>query len=350
MKSLLSVLLVCALALASVDADARRLGGGKSIGKQSSNVTQREAAPTAPATPGAPAQSNVNNAAAKPATPAPAAQTAPKRPWGAMLGGLAAGLGLAWLAHSLGLGAAFGNVLLIILLVLAAVVVWRLVASRSRGNGMAQRNGGLAFQGAGSTPAQATSPAQYSPNNVGNDASARPWERNTAAFDASPAQPVEHASGGSSMAGAAGAAGGSLIGSALAGSQSWGIPAGFDTDGFLAAAKRNFVTLQDAWDRADIGTLRSMMTDGMIDEIRQQLAEREGHTGGQPNKTEVVMLDAKLLGIEELPDAYLASVEFSGMIREDMSSGPSPFREVWNMTRPVNGGSGWLVAGVQALQ
>ncbi|GAA4341667.1 TIM44-like domain-containing protein [Variovorax defluvii] len=350
MKSLWSVLLVCALAVASMDADARRLGGGKSIGKQSSNVTQREAASTPPATPGAPAQSNVNNAAAKPATPAPAAQAAPKRPWGAMLGGLAAGLGLAWLAHSLGLGEAFGNVLLILLLVMAAVVVWRLIAARSRGNnGMAQRNGGLAFQGAGSSPAQATSPAQYSPKNVGNDASARPWEHNTAAFDATPAQ-AEHATGGSSMAGAAGAAGGGLIGSALAGSQSWGIPPGFDADGFLAAAKRNFVTLQDAWDRADIGTLRSMMTDGMVGEIQQQLAEREGHTGGQPNKTEVVMLDAKLLGIEEMPDAYMASVEFSGMIREDMSSGPSPFREVWNMTRPVSGGSGWLVAGVQALQ
>ena len=150
------------------------------------------------------------------------------------------------------------------------------------------------------------------------------------------------------MAGAA-AAGGSMIGSALAGSQSWGIPAGFDTDGFLAAAKRNFVTLQDAWDRADISSLRSMMTDEMIGEIRQQLAERESHTGGQANKTEVVMLDAKLLGIEELPDAYLASVEFSGMIREDVSAGPSPFREVWNITKPTNGG-GWLAAGVQALQ
>jgi predicted lipid-binding transport protein (Tim44 family) len=346
MKSLLSVLLVCALAAGSMDADARRLGGGKSVGKQSSNVTQREATPTAPATPGAPAQSNVSNAAAKPATAA-APAAAPKKPWGAMLGGLAAGLGLAWLAHSLGLGAAFGNILLIVLLVVAAVVVWRIFAARSRAAG-AQRSGGFAFQGAGS-PANPASPVEYSPNNVGNDASARPWERNTAAFDASPAQ-LEHHTGGSSMAGAAAAGGGSLIGSALSGAQSWGIPAGFDVDGFLAAAKRNFVTLQDAWDRADINTLRSMMTDGMVGEIRQQLAERENHTGGQPNKTEVVMLDAKLLGIEELPDAYLASVEFSGMIREDLSSGPSPFREVWNMTKPTSGSSGWLVAGVQALQ
>ena len=140
------------------------------------------------------------------------------------------------------------------------------------------------------------------------------------------------------------------IGLALAGSQSWGIPAGFDTAGFVSAAKRNFVTLQDAWDRADIGTLRSMMTDGMVGEIRSQLSERESHTGGQPNKTEVVTLDAQLLGIEETADSYLASVEFSGVIREDASAGPSPFREVWNMSKPRSGTSGWLVAGVQALQ
>jgi len=46
----------------------------------------------------------------------------------------------------------------------------------------------------------------------------------------------------------------------------------------------------------------------------------------------------------------MASVEFSGLIREEPSAGPTPFREVWNMTKPKNGSSGWLVAGVQALQ
>ena len=62
------------------------------------------------------------------------------------------------------------------------------------------------------------------------------------------------------------------------------------------------------------------------------------------------MIDAQLLGIEDLGNDYMASVEFSGMIREDASAGPSPFREVWNMTKPKSGSSGWLVAGVQALQ
>lgn len=343
-KNLWSVMLACAIAFVSVSADAARMGGGKSVGRQSSNVTQRDAAPTAP---GAPAQS-ATNSAAKPGAAAPGA-VPPKRNWGGMLGGLAAGLGLAYLAHSLGLGAGFANMLLIGLLVAAAFVAWRIYSAR-RANGANRANGGFAFQGAGN-PANVGAPAQYSAQNVGNDASARPWESNASHFDANPApQPAQPAaSGGSAMAGAA-AAGGSMIGSALGGAQSWGIPAGFDVDGFLAAAKRNFVTLQDGWDRADIGMLRTMMTDGMVGEIRQQLAERENHTGGQSNKTEVVMLDAKLLGIEELPDVYMASVEFSGMIREDESSGPSPFREVWNMTKPTNGTGGWLVSGVQALQ
>ena len=92
------------------------------------------------------------------------------------------------------------------------------------------------------------------------------------------------------------------------------------------------------------------MTDSMLEEIRSQLAERESHRGAQPNHTEVMMLEAQLLGIEDLGEAYMASVEFSGMIREEASAGPNPFRDVWNMTKPKSGSSGWLVAGVQALQ
>ena len=336
MMKLWSVVLVAMLALAHADADARRMGGGKSVGKQSSNVTQRESAPPS-AAPGAPAQNATNAAAAKPAAAgAPAA--APKKPWGAMLGGLAAGLGLAWLAHSLGMGEGFGQILMIALFAMLAFAVFKMVMRARQGGGGTQGGSPLAFQGAGaSSPATAQVPPQYSPNNVGNDPSARPRERSSMAFDAARQAPGAQGSG-------------LVIGSGLSGSQNWGVPEGFDTEGFLAAAKRNFITLQAAWDRSDISMLRSMMTDGMLEEIRSQLAEREAHRGAQPNHTDVVMLEAQLLGIEELDGGYMASVEFSGMIREELSAGPSPFREVWNMTKPKTGNSGWLVAGVQALQ
>jgi len=323
-SAILSAVLALTLTLAGTSADARRLGGGSSFGKQSSNVTQRQQAAPTGAQPAAPAA-------------APGAQ-APKKPWGAMLGGLAAGLGLAWLASSLGLGGAFGQIIMFALLALLVMVVIGFVMRRLRGgavdaSGNARSQAPYAFQGAGSA-ANAATPKNYSPDNVGNDSSARPWERGGMAFDASATAP----------------AAGSLIGSALLGSQAWGVPAGFDAEGFLKACKANFVTLQDAWDRSDMDNLHAMMTDDMLEQIKTQLADRESHTGGVANKTEVVMLNAQLLGIEELSDVYMASVEFSGMIREDASSGASPFREVWNMTKPRSGGSGWLVAGVQALQ
>lgn len=319
-----SVLLAVFLMLAGINAEAaKRFGGGKSFGQQSSNVTQRQAAPAAPA-------QGATNAAAKPGAAAPAA--APKKPWGAMLGGLAAGLGLAWLASSLGLGEGFGQILMFGLLALGIMMAigW---FRRSRQSVKAPVNASpFAFSGA--TPgAAAQAPVSYRPENVGNDASARPWERQATNFDSQ--RPSSS---------------GSMIGSGLAGSQTWGVPADFDSEGFLRSAKANFVSLQAAWDKSDINALRVMMTDTMLKEIQAQLTEREGHAGAPVNLTDVVMIEAQLLGIEDLGDEYMASVEFSGMIREEPSAGPSPFREVWNMTKRKAGGNGWLVAGVQALQ
>ena len=319
-----SLVLAAMLALGGVDVEAKRLGGGKSVGKQSSNVTQREATPA----PVAPAQT----AAAKPATPAPAAAPAPapKRPWGAMLGGLAAGLGLAWLASSLGMGEGFGQFMMIALIVLLAMMAIGFFL-RSRRTAVAQ-GPAYAMQGAG--VGSVATASSYRPENVGNDASARPYER-----------PHERSTlpqeGGVQRQGI-------VIGSAL--SNGWSIPPGFDAEGFVQAAKDNFILLQSAWDKADMTTLRAMMTDDMLAEISSQLAERERSSGGAPNHTEVQMLQAQLLGIEQASGVYMASVEFSGMIREDQHSGPNPFREVWNMTKPQDGSRGWLVAGVQALQ
>jgi predicted lipid-binding transport protein (Tim44 family) len=320
MKKLLTALFVVAMAFATMHAEAaKRLGGGKSMGQQSSNVTQREAAKPAPAA--------TPNAAAPQAPAAPAAAPSRFGGMGGMLGGLAAGLGLAWVAHSMGFGAEFGQFLMFGLLALVVMMVIGVIMRR-RQQPAAASTSPFAFEGAGASANPSTLP-QYNPKNVGNDSSARPVDTHT---DFAPV------------------GGGSMIGSALGGNQTWGVPADFDTAGFVSAAKQNFMTLQQAWDRSDIAALRVMMTDSMLAEIKTQLAEREATANGQVNHTDVVMLDAHLLGIEDVGNHYMASVEFSGLIREEPSSGPTPFREVWNMTKPKDGSLGWLVAGVQALQ
>ena len=315
-----SFVLVCLLAMTSFHADAaRRMGGGKSFGQQSNNVSQREA--TRPAAPNAAPNATPGTAGAPPAA------AAPRRPWAGMLGGLAAGLGLAWLAHSLGFGAEFGQFLMFGLIALVLMMVVGMIMRRRA----MQNPYAYGAAGSASHPDQVR---QYNPAKIGNDASARPWEQTTTGFDSSAA------SGRSST----------RIGSALMGNgPNWSIPEGFDAAGFVAAAKQNFISLQAAWDRSDIPALRVMMTDSMLVEIQSQLAERAQLVQG-PNTTEVVMLEAQLLGIEDLGEGYMASVEFSGMIREEPTAGPNPFREVWNMTKPKTGNSGWLVAGVQALQ
>lgn len=323
---MISWVLSIVLMLFSVHVDAKRLGGGRSVGQQSGHVSQREAVRPNPA-PG-------QNAAPAPGSPAPAApapvQQPQRRPWGAMLGGLAAGLGLAWLAHSLGFGAEFGQFVMMGLIALGVMMLISWFMRRR----VAEPAASTYAYGGGGTATEPGAAPQYNPAKVGNDASARPWENPSTSI------PVQSAPNRATA----------RIGSALMGSgQNWSIPEGFDVQGFVQSAKNNFISLQSAWDRADIPALRVMMTDGMLAEIQSQLAER-GQLVSGPNTTEVVMLEAQLLGIEDLGEGYMASVEFSGLIREEANAGPSPFREVWNMTKPKNGAIGWLVAGVQALQ
>jgi len=279
------------------------MGSGKSFGKQSNNVSQTQGVK--------PAQN------ATPATPATPPAAAPQsRPWGAMLGGLAAGLGLAWLASSMGFGEELGQFMMFGLMALVIMmVVGYFMRRRAAAQNPAGNTSPLAFQGAGATPHV---------------------QQQTTRFNAHP--------------NATHSASGSMIGSAVSGFQpTWSIPAGFDVDGFLHHAKENFVTMQDAWDRSDTASLRNLMTDDMLTEIKAQIAERDASSSvGHMTKTEVVTLDAKLLGIEESYDSHLASVEFSGLIREDVGAQAEAFKEVWNMSLSKTANSGWLVAGIQA--
>ncbi len=117
-----------ALTMAQTDADARRLGGGKSTGMQ--RATPDRAPQGTPATPAA----APNNAAAPAAAAAPnaaaAAQGAARRSWMGPIAGLAAGLGLAALFSHLGMGEELANFMMLALLAVAAIFVVRWLMRR----------------------------------------------------------------------------------------------------------------------------------------------------------------------------------------------------------------------------
>ena len=141
-----------------------------------------------------------------------------------------------------------------------------------------------------------------------------------------------------------------MIGSALGANAepvaSSRIPADFDVAGFSRNAKVNFIRLQAASDVGNLDDIREFTTPEMFAELKMELAER----GGATQQTDVVSIDASVIDVEEGADRYVVSVRFDGMIREEAAASPNPFREVWNMTKLKAGHSGWLVAGVQALQ
>jgi predicted lipid-binding transport protein (Tim44 family) len=123
-------------------------------------------------------------------------------------------------------------------------------------------------------------------------------------------------------------------------------PVAADVEDFLRVARMSFVKLQAAWDAADLRALASLTTEQLLAELQDQLSER----GPGPNRTEVLSLDARLLGIEELQEAFVASVEFSGLIRERLDDGAAPFRELWLLANLKTADRGWRLARVQALE
>ena len=297
-----------------LDAEARRsFGGGKSFGTQSSNVTnQRSAVPP-------PAANTTRNATAPAAGAAAGTAAASRSGMSRFLGplaGIAAGLGIAALLSHLGLGGALleflSSAILIALVVFAIMFLVRKLRGGGRQPAMAQagnnsfRNTHNGSSGAFQRPSAAERPAAAPAPSAAPAAAP--------AVAPVPAAPVD---------------------------TSWFIPENFDTPAFLASAKQQFIKIQALWDSGSLEELREYMTDDLIAEIKPELLGRE------EGRTDVVLLNAELLGIEQVSGGHLASVRYSGMLRETGEAEAFRFEEVWNLYKGEN--TGWLLAGIQQI-
>src|SRR3546814_667628 len=120
------------------------------------------------------------------------------------------------------------------------------------------------------------------------------------------------------------------------------IPTDFDTSACHEQAKARFRSRQASWVSGDTQKLSDYLTDDLIAELKPQILENRGVVC-----TEVVLLNAELLGIEAVSDGHLASVRYSGLLREEASAQAFRFEEVWNLYKAEN--AGWLLAGIQQI-
>ncbi|MGF6769246.1 putative lipid-binding transport protein (Tim44 family) [Paraburkholderia sp. GAS199] len=302
--------LIVAGSVASLDAEARRMGGGRSIGRQSNTVQQQHQA-----TPSQPSQSN--QAMQQRAQPAPSPTPPVAQPnrsrWLGPIAGLAAGLGIAALLSHFGLGGAFAGAManIIVIALIAMIGIWliRRFMGRKRDTAQPAYAGGSPSLNAGGT-GYAQEPRYNAPP--------------TGSYLEPQGNPLSTPSIATPTA----------------------VPAGFDSEAFLRNAKVYFVRLQAAWDVGNIEDIREFTTPEMFAEVRVDLSSR----GAGSNQTDVVQLNADLLGVEERANEYFASVRFSGLIRESAGAAAEPFVEVWNLSKANRPGEGWLLAGIQQVQ
>jgi predicted lipid-binding transport protein (Tim44 family) len=224
------------------------------------------------------------------AAPAPAqgATPAPGNKWLGPLAGLAIGAGLGALFAGGGLGGAMGGILMALL---AAGVVMFLIAKFRK-----------------------PQPMQY----AGSGASYR-----------EPESVRQNVYGGSSAPVAASAAS--------------GIPADFPVDTFLRSAKTSFIRLQAANDRKDLSDIREYTTPEMFAEISMQIQERDN----TPQITDVLAINGELLGVANEGDLAIASVRFTGQLRENNGT-PESVDEIWHVQKNLRDQTSvWLLSGIQ---
>lgn len=326
----LSVLALVAafLSLGAVpqDAEAKRMGSGGSIGRSAPSQFQKSP-PTSPST--APSTAPSKQQAAPSNTAANPAAAAPRNRFLGPLAGLAAGLGLAALFSHLGFGAGMaeflGTLLMVAALVFAVVFLVRML------RGQQANKARPAYSTPMPSPASAPAPVQSSNNTY----------RQAPIHDPVPGMGPARSDQAFGQSGNLNAFEAVDQGSTELVKQ---LPAGFDEQGFLASAKKFYITMQGLYDKGDVTGLREYCSDEVVDHLALEINAR----GQAANHTEVLNLEAELIGFEVDVDEQIATVAFAGMVREDRDTEATEVNELWIMSRPLAGG-GWVLSGIHNL-
>lgn len=124
------------------------------------------------------------------------------------------------------------------------------------------------------------------------------------------------------------------------------MPAGFDAEEFLRGAKMAYTRLQQSWDKRDMTDIGQFTTASVQEEVRKQM-----EADPKPGTTEILLVNAQLLGVDNEGDDQYAQVFFDVLLRESPDQpAPVTVREVWHFVRPAVGGGNWKLDGIQQVE
>ncbi|MDH5301310.1 MAG: Tim44-like domain-containing protein [Gammaproteobacteria bacterium] len=319
MKALIAALVVGVMTLGfSIDnAEAKRMGNGKSFGgKQSFSQPQNRSA-------------QKEQAAAPTAAPQQGAGAAAAASGGAAKAGLMGALGglmIGGLLGALFFGGAFENInfMDILIIALIAFVVYKIFASRRRA-ATQQQPVAAGYGQVDVTPEQHHAPQQRQAH---QEPVAAPQQKQGAGFDTDLMFKGDKPD----------------LGSAAVAPRIVSKPAGFDEAHFLTGAKELFVMMQKAWDNGDLADIREFTTDAVFAEIQDQYRAREGSS-----QTEVISAHAELFDVREIDNATEAAVLFTMSLKEDGVDVHA--QEIWHFTKPKAAFKPtWYLDGIQQVE
>jgi len=283
------------------DAEAKRLGGGKSFG---SNPSKSQ-----------PAKRSDTNAAKSPAQQQNAAQQAAMAKKGGMMG-LLGGLMIGGMLGALFFGGAFENInfMDILLFGLIAFVLYKIFTRRKQHTEPETTTAnGAPFQ---NDPADdADFQQRQSANDFGGGTSEQPQEEPQNIL------------------------------------QTGKIPRNFDQKRFLDGAENVYRLLQEAWDKGELGDLREFCSDRVFAELQDQFRERTGE-----NRTEIISLKAELVNVVKSGNTTEATVVFNTELKEYDDANKdnveiSKVQEAWYFLRPNNKMEhSWLLDAIQQVE
>jgi predicted lipid-binding transport protein (Tim44 family) len=124
------------------------------------------------------------------------------------------------------------------------------------------------------------------------------------------------------------------------------IPPGFNEEEFLNGACAMYIRLQESWDKRDLGDIRQFTSPEVFSEIQSQ-AKEDPH----PGKTELLLINPRLIEVREFDGQTIATVLFDVMMREGEDRVSNQVRELWHFSRDAQRvDSFWTLEGIQQVE
>lgn len=286
MQRFMTFFMVLCLGLTlSLDANARRMGSGKSFGSAPSHQASqtRQAAPSSTAAAGS--------------TAGKAAAAGGMSRWLGPLAGLAAG----GLLASIFMGGGFEGLQIMDMLIMAliAFLAFRFIASRRK------------------QQAQTATPA----------GAGAPYLR-----DVSPQASSPTASGSNIFGG-----------SVTPVSATIKAPAWFNEASFVSVGREHFLNLQQHWDANEMAKISEFTTP----QLQAFLVKERADLGDAFQSTYIDDLNVQLDGLDDQADKTIATLTFTGMEKTSRFDQGEAFSESWRMERAQGDNQPWLIAGMR---